>query len=144
MKWTDTDLAYLAGFIDGEGSISIFTSVKARRDNLRFDIYNTDEGILRWIEQVFGGRIHIVRRARDGWKQEFTWTCGQQHAASVLTACLPYLKVKRRQAELFVQHQATSKRNGVGWKWTPPEILAVRAAIVAEMGALNRRGRIEG
>ncbi|HEX3523619.1 MAG TPA: LAGLIDADG family homing endonuclease [Stellaceae bacterium] len=141
MKRAVTDLAYLAGFIDGEGSISIFpgTSRGRRRDNLRLDIYNTNEAVLQWIKRTFGGRIHKVGRPKArNTKQEYVWAAGAQCAAQILKACLPFLKIKRTQAELFIQHQATSRRNGR--YYTPPEILAVRNDIVAKMASLNRRG----
>lgn len=143
MSWPETDLAYLAGFIDGEGSITIFSSQARgrRRDNLRFDIYNTDETVLLWIMQVFGGRVHTIPRSRRDWKQEHVWTAGPRQAACILTACLPYLKLKKRQAELFIQHQATSHRNGRNR--TPPDVLAVRDRIIAEVQGLNRKGAID-
>jgi hypothetical protein len=143
MNWSATDLAYLAGFIDGEGSICIFTSrVRGyRRDHLRLDVYNTDEATLLWIQSTFGGRVHKVKQRAERvimtWKQEYTWTAGPKHAAQVLKGCLPFLKGKRKQAELFIQHQATSNRNG---HRTPTDVLAVRDAIIEQLKSLNRRG----
>ena len=61
MNWAETDLAYLAGFVDGEGSITIFRAgqtAQKQRDYLRFEIFNTNHGVLTWIAGVLGGRNH--------------------------------------------------------------------------------------
>lgn len=135
-KWKDTDLAYLAGFIDGEGSIAIFHSGK--RYHLRFDIYNTNETVLVWIKEKFEGKIHRVGRAREGNKQEYVWAAGQQRAAIILTACLPYLLIKKRQAEIFIDYTKTSKgRAGMS---IPIDMIAYRLDLTTQIQLLNKRG----
>ena len=137
MTWTEIDLAYLAGFVDGEGSITIFRS--GGRDHLRFDVYNTNQDILLWIKGVFGGRVHKIR-TRDGWKSEYVWQIGHQQAANILVSCLPYLKVKRLQAEIFISHAATSV--GRVGKSIPADIVPIRKALVTEIQRLNKRGSL--
>lgn len=137
MSWPQTDIAYLAGFVDGEGSITIFRS--GRRDHLRFDIYNTNEAVLLWISHTFGGRVHRVGRpSKENWKQEFSWQTGHQQAAAILRACLPYLKVKRLQAEVFIAYAATSE--GRRGKPIPENTAIQRAAFGSKIRALNSRG----
>jgi len=100
MSWQETELAYLAGFVDGEGSITIFRSGK--RYHLRFDIFNTNEDVLRWIQVTFGGCVRrVTSRCKETWKPEFMWYVGQQQASDILSACLPYLKVKRLQENRY-------------------------------------------
>lgn len=138
MNWRTEDLAYLAGFADGEGSITIFQY--RGRDQLRFDVYNTQREVLDWIADTFGGCVHEVGRSREGWKQEYVWAPGPQLAATILEACLPYLKVKRKQAELFISHAATSRKRGAGFKSIPVHIATFRASVVEKIQALNKRG----
>lgn len=136
MSWNEIDLAYLAGFIDGEGSISIFRS--GNRDHCMFNIYNTNELIMLWLKQMFEGNVCQLKRTRNEWKQEYSWYIGPQKASLVLKACLPYLKLKKRHAELFIAYTETSK--GRAGKSIPPEILSYRNEILEEMKFLNKRG----
>lgn len=139
MIFTEIDLAYLAGFVDGEGSITIFRSGGC--DNLRFDVYNTNEDVLLWIKETFGGRVHKVGRpGRENWKQEYSWQSSSQQAAKILIVLLPYLKIKRLQAEIFIAHAATSE--GRRGKAIPDNVVPYRRDLVARIQKLNRRGRL--
>ena len=136
------ELGYLAGMIDGEGSISIFISTANNRLRLILTVYNTNLPCLRWIQERFGGRVRLVKRARMKWKNNYVWETGWQHAANVLREVLPFMIIKRSHAELFIQCAATmSRKNHCGRNRTVPKhITDVRVAIVEQLKSLNRRG----
>ena len=60
------DAAYVAGFFDGEGHISIRSRAKqskrSQHHQILAGITNTNKDLLDWIQSVFGGSIHPKRR----------------------------------------------------------------------------------
>jgi len=69
-------------------------------------------------------------------------------AVQVCTLVLPHLRLKRRHAELILEHQATKFSSHIGVRRgmkradirISPEILQLRANHIAEISALNVRG----
>jgi hypothetical protein len=141
-KWDKVDLAYLAGLIDGEGCITLGRTVRAgqrRGESRTYDsltIVNTNRDVLLWVQEVFGGRIHANIKREQGWKTAFSWYA--TNPASVLKAILPYLKIKKRQAEIFLEFCATKRRYGKSR--IPIDVEDRRTQIVAEIRRLNQRG----
>jgi hypothetical protein len=128
------DLAYIAGFFDGEGSIVISPTGKKARDlSLTVVIVQTDRVILEWIRAILdcGGGVHSRSRAGSLGKREcFALQWGGASAADVLFKLLPYLRVKKGRAEIALDFQATMKRRGVN---TPENILDARERLRSEL-----------
>lgn len=63
---------YLAGFLDGEGSIII------RSPRVRLYISNTDKNILDEIQKFLncGAVYHVKRNDKPKWKKQYGWTVG--------------------------------------------------------------------
>ena len=104
------DLQYIAGFFDGEGSISLFCrgAVKYKTHQLQVQITNTDGDVLKWIDEVLGkeGHFHLKHRTgnqRSCW--DLQWT--SLRAEKVLETLIPFLKTKRKQAELALEFRRT-------------------------------------
>lgn len=100
------DEIYLAGFFDGEGSITLN---KRRRGKYieyipHIAIGQNDGATLDWIKKNFGGNIHKVKR--DG---SFWWYATNKNALNVLERILPYLKYKSPQATTLLSIR-TDKR----------------------------------
>lgn len=103
----ETDYAYAAGIIDGEGAIAV-----ARKKHFHGFSYSlsvvvmmTDEEILMWLQNKFGGHVQHYNRSKKHptWKLMYLWRrCGRD-AAIFLNKIMPYLKLKRLRAELAVQ-----------------------------------------
>jgi len=97
--------AYLAGIIDGEGSLSFF---QARKGSRRFHhpmikISNTNRDLIDWLKQRIGGRVY--RRKKPRCKPCWTLTIsGYTGTYNVLKGVLPHLVVKRRHAEILLQY----------------------------------------
>jgi len=121
------DLGYVAGLTDGEGCISI-TQDKRISGNINYHPYtsiaNTDLETLKWITEITN--LGIVRRLTppppsertEKWRQRpWMWSKCYTWQVSSLAGCYrflmdigPYLKIKRRMAELLlefieIQHQ---------------------------------------
>lgn len=103
-------LAYTAGIIDGEGCIGIYhrkqRSVKSGFAYvLIVAVWNTNPWLVQWLKMSYGGNIlrpKISREAHPTWKQPWRWTIYDKHAAEFLELVLPYLQLKRPQAEIAI------------------------------------------
>ena len=106
-KLTELDLAYMAGFIDGDGCINC--QIIRRQDyklkfQIRFSLTVYQKTTLRhWVCIWFDKKIGLgtVRKRPDG-MSEYSLV-GAHSVKNVLIALLPFLKVKRRQALLVIE-----------------------------------------
>lgn len=91
--------AYIAGIIDGEGSICFLNK------HWCVKVAMTDENVIRWLHS-FGGHFDLHAQSKqlrvDGSprKQAFAWNVHRYHdVIHLLTAIAPYMIVKRAKAE---------------------------------------------
>jgi hypothetical protein len=129
-------LEYIAGFIDGEGCIYIPAHLTAGPKLL---VTNTDLEVLSDMQAFFGGLGRIHEHSYSGGferrKRCWNWVCWNRHAETVLRQVLPYLRLKRRRAELALEWLATmdGHRKGIGSKGgrspIPPEVVEMRHRI---------------
>lgn len=104
---TQTELAYIAGFFDGEGHIGIYT-YKASKNGRRYarlviGITNSHRPVLEWAREVMGaGRIQVKRIHSERWSDCYSLIIQGLSARRFLTALLPYLKVKHERATLML------------------------------------------
>jgi hypothetical protein len=98
-----TDLAYLAGFFDGEGSIGITGG------SLSVRVVNTYRPILERFQALFGGTIRMHRKGDDKARLTWCWVCYGETAASALKALLPLLVEKGSQAYLGLHYRELPK-----------------------------------
>jgi len=135
-------LAYTAGLIDGEGSICLATGKRkdyksGRIIYLKVSIVNTNEWLINWLKMQYGGYISSNDRSGKKWKTRWAWEIQHNHALRFLEMILPYLQIKRPQAELAIQFQRAKRRGG------PPrtaETLALQQAQRILMQKMNKRG----
>lgn len=95
---TREDVCYIAGFLDGEGSIYVHRNKgnATRQPGVqpRVAIYQTDRSVLEFIAARFGGSLTRANTAA------MLQICGQADVQAILEQTLPYLRVKSRQATL--------------------------------------------
>lgn len=104
------DLIYTAGIMDGEGCIFIARhsdteSATGWYYELRIQVGMTDIIIPQWLKQTFGGYIHSRNDGNPRHKTMWIWAISCQKARNLLEAILPYMKVKRHQAQLGIEFQ---------------------------------------
>lgn len=113
---TETEKAWLAGFIDGEGTIYISSSKKGRELALR--VRNTHLPSLDRIKQICKiGHIgpHGGGPGRLGKRKGYEWYATNMQALKVLENVYPYLVTKRAQAEVaiaFQRHKHYRRKTG--------------------------------
>ena len=102
----DTDIAYLAGLIDGEGYIGIKKSkayrCQGRRTpgySARIQVRMVDEAAIRFLAETFGAWYYLEKRRPKKNRPLYCCQLGDKKAEAALRALLPYLRVKREQAE---------------------------------------------
>ena len=134
-EWQLTDLAYLAGIIDGEGTITIFVD-KRGRDFRTLCITNCNRDMLAWVETTFGGRVYEVKRVRDYWSRGYQWNVGPLVAENILEACMPYLKIKQEHARIFLEYGQTKHRYG---RSMPSAVKELRVSLRDQIRVLNQR-----
>jgi hypothetical protein len=139
VQFKQTDAAYLAGIIDGEGCIQFARQAGgARRIFPRVLIVNTDLKLLQWISAtVGGGDIASLYRPKEktNWSPTWVWRFAGSRVVELLVAVEPFVRVKSDQI-LLVHAWAATKVDGRATQ----EDLAVESFIVENMKWLNQRG----
>lgn len=106
------DLAYMAGFFDGEGSISLY--LDARQYRISVSMSNTNEWVVQWFHLNFGGSLYLEPKHiknpnhRDAWR----WQLIGKRSMPFLELLFPYLRLKREQAKIVMEFQHRRKPNG--------------------------------
>ena len=106
--------SYLAGIIDGEGTIRIGLSNKDSRGNVQKCFYAsisvgmTDYKVIKLLSDTFGSSVRkesVLNR-----KLMFRWgTSGNKVVPKIIEKIIPYLIVKKEQAELVIKFCETFK-----------------------------------
>ena len=142
MSYKETDLAYAAGIIDGEGNIGIYANTSMAgypRYRLRVRVTNSDEWLIHWLKNNFGGSIGVQQQPEGkNWKPAWYWTISCNTAMNFLVEILPYLRLKKSQAELAIEFQKARRRK-LGRRFSDEE-RAVAEAQTILMRSLNKRG----
>lgn len=102
-------LAYLAGIIDGEGNIDIakgpiHNRMKSPSYSLRLAVGNTDEKLLLWLKDNFGGSIY-KQLQRPNRKPSWTWTLTNKKAFQLLLEIKDLSVIKQEQINIAIEFQ---------------------------------------
>ena len=122
--------AYLAGLIDGEGTICISKSRKPPK-TFRNPLYCETVSIrmvnplaLKLCYEIFGGSFLRDTDSRCQWGKSFTtnklfsWRASHKKIEKVLTKLLPYLIIKKRRAEIVLEmRQVKKSTKGLAKRW---------------------------
>jgi len=102
----ETDIAYIAGLFDGEGSIHFKRGM---------EITMTDHSVLIWLHEVLGVgtlRPKTVKGFRkDGTKylKQYKWRCTFRDAYQVCLLIWPFAHVKLDKIQQIIEHYSTQK-----------------------------------
>ena len=108
--------AYVAGLIDGEGTIAL--GYKHKTSLYRFpnvSVPSCSPELLTALKQQFGGYISDKRRSKAHHTPSQVWRIDGDRALLLLKNVLPYLREpeKRRRAELLIDnYKRLTPRNG--------------------------------
>jgi hypothetical protein len=149
--YSETDLAYLAGFIDGEGCffIGIFDTKSAagniaRNYHTYIKICNTNREVMEWIAKKFSGTNYQQWKSTDRAKKhdkeihniQFTG----ENLNNIMPRILPYLIVKKPHCEIMIKMRSTfQKDRRLSKQSKSPEIHDFRYQCFLELRQLNSR-----
>jgi len=93
---------YLAGLVDGDGSIFIRKHSNRTRAGyaLTLSITNTDYSLIKWLSKNFGGSVMSNKGKRREW---YIWRLINRKAFEIIRKIHPYLVGKKRQAEIAME-----------------------------------------
>jgi len=135
----ETDWAWLAGLVDGEGSITT-SADRTGVLGIRLAVGLTDIGPVVACKEITGlGSITVFSLRDDRHADRYTWRIAGKDVKFVLKRVEPYLRLKRPQA-LLVADWPLGKSGGRGSYKTPCRDKRRRREIRAALKALNRKG----
>jgi len=141
--------AYLAGFYDGEGTV---TATRQSRKNrwyyqLRFVINNTNYLLLEKLQKRFGGSVHSISKIknRPNWKRSYAWyATSKETCLPIFYGMLPYLRYKNEEINLAIEYWESMITPDPGKSLSDEEIYR-RYRIIRSIKSLpNRRGSMNG
>jgi hypothetical protein len=136
------DLSYLAGFFDGEGNVTICNQAATGRQlprlSLRVTVAQTDLAIIVEFKRCFGGNIQPYKRRSVKHSPTWAWVGAHNIGAACLEALLPYLRGKKRDAEIGIAFQNMTRSAGRKWARVTPEARMEREALRLQL--ITRHG----
>ena len=122
-----TDIAYIAGLFDGEGSIHYKRGPEKKKKHngeghrisnsmrISMEITMTDHSVLIWLHEVLGvGTLtpkKVKGRRKDGTKylNQYRWRCTFRDAYQVCLLIWPFAHVKLPKIQQIIEHYASKK-----------------------------------
>jgi len=114
---TIADLAWLAGIIDGEGSIFIMKQSRKDRERsfnyiLRISVQSADRIMAKECMLIADdGEAMDAPTKKENHSNTYKWQINGKRAVKVLKEILPYLRVKKDQAISAIEFQETTKKH---------------------------------
>lgn len=137
----EIELAYVAGLLDGEGSVAIYTNGRPRNRSisppwlLDVSIGNTSLPLMDWLKETFGGSIQ-PHKASLGNKPMYYWVLHSRAAHAFLIEVMPYMRIKYLQAEVALRYYREGQHS-TGHKVSDEEF-ARRSNVSEQLKLLKR------
>ena len=112
---TATDAAYIAGLIDGEGTVTLTRKHKNENRHLCISISSTEINLLDFVLTATGvGKITNKRVTKSHHTHSYTYAVYNRQALTLLEQTLPFLKSYKRDlaALILKDYLSVSHRNG--------------------------------
>lgn len=135
MELSETDKAYAAGLVDGEGCVSSYYNSGVFE--VRVVIAMTALGVIEWLHSTFGGDLRLKQVRNTNHKQVYIWQLRAKECIPFLEAVLPYLKLKAKQAEIVMAMANTIEVRG---KHIDSKTSLLRFKLNDSLSELNKRG----
>jgi hypothetical protein len=145
----ETDKAYIAGIIDGEGCIIINRTktnkidgyIKPYKYALHIKVRTCDNIITPNLKQKLKiGSLHICKAYKKNHRISYEWHTASNNALKVLIILLPYLKLKKKQAKIGIKYQKSKKHTTHSGKALSEESYKFQQKCYKQLKKLNKRG----
>lgn len=136
----DIEKAYIAGFFDGEGCISLQAYYqegkygKFPRINMQINITQVNHKVLEYIQQFFGGKIHKGYKDSDKRSDCYKLTItGKINMEYFLDSIKEYVIVKKEDIKYGLEFINTLRSDNLGCVPLPEDIHELRRNIYNKM-----------
>lgn len=120
---SETEAAYIAGLIDGEGTITLTRKHRGENRHLAVSISNTETDLLQFVLRAVGaGKITTKRIARAHHTPSYTYAIYNRQALALLEQVIPFLRTysAKRASLILRDYLNLTPRNG---KYTEEQTL---------------------
>jgi hypothetical protein len=127
IQMTDTELHWLAGLLEGEGSFS--PGPPSAKNSVRIMLTMTDEDVVARVAQLWGVAYHEVRRDRceaHGWKPNFYVHLRGRPAVDLMQRMAPLMGLRRQQQ---IERALSSYDPNLRRKLSPEQLTEIRAKV---------------
>ena len=118
----ESDIAYIAGLFDGEGSVTYKNYMRRRTKkekayptwNIQLEVSMTEESIIRWLHEVLAVGSVCKRPPHKnsmGRKMQWRWRCSHRDAFQVCCLIWPYAHIKLPKIKQIIDHYAEKDGN---------------------------------
>lgn len=145
----DTDLAWAAGIIDGEGYIGMTKAnpgVNRRKTlgfQIRISVRMTHKQTIEKLHTLFGGTFK-QHKPKDSTKHRicYEWFIGDLGTIEVIRQIYKYLVTKKGQADLILRYRKDCCGEYKGGRGVsiPDDLAKLRLQYFTELAELNKRG----
>lgn len=108
-------LDYLAGLIDGEGTITLLRCDNSPFRQIVVSIQMCDEALIRLLQESFGGTVTKRAYVKANHSIAWTWKVTHRRALRLLQRVCPYLRLatkKTRALYIVNGYESVVRRNG--------------------------------
>jgi len=146
-----TDLAYIAGIVDGEGYVGIKRSKPYECQGRttpgyhpRIQVRMVDEPAIRFLARSLGGWYYKEKPHCNNGRPLYCYQASDRSALRILGYLRPFLKVKRRQASLLFRLAYVRRhKRRVGHNTTHPSTVNQCDALWLACRKLNGLARFQ-
>ena len=128
----ETDIAYIAGLFDGEGSIHFKRAPEKKKKHrgkpgyrwsnslrLSMEITMTDQSVLMWVHEILGCGT-LTKKPRKGrrvdgtkYLMQYRWRCTFRDAYYVCLLLWPFAHTKLEKIQQVIDHYSNEKTKNV-------------------------------
>ena len=146
MKTNRDKWEYLAGIIDGEGTIGVFKSgFHSGRQQYysTLQVGNTDRRLIKWLLENFKGNCSMSISKNENAKDSYKWSIKGHKAYKILIEVRDFLLLKQEQADVVIEHYRRVTRHYHGGDKNPRWAIALTEEAYRKTRELNKRGKNE-
>ena len=105
------NMAYLAGLVDGEGSITYKQYWDRKRKDrprkyfcwrISIEVVMTHKPTIQWCADKFGGKVYL--KPRKTHKMQYRWRRGFRAALEIAKAIEPFAVTKKTELQNIIKH----------------------------------------
>lgn len=139
--------AWMAGFVDGEGSIGICSVGKNKQYAAKLTVCNTNKESVDIFTKEFGGKTRLRNYKSERkikWKPCYEWQVTNLIALNAISKLRKYLKIKNKQADIVLElGKLKSLHSGAAFRWDKvlkADMYSKYAVLKSKVQLLNKRG----